>query len=324
MSRKEISRVTQEYIEKYAGELSKKMISELMHDERPDLYKTAEYARSSVRFFTGNQGKKSRRHIETNKRFFSAYPEPMPEDYFYDITEEKAKILLLSDIHVPFQDKEALDIAVNYGVKKNSNIIILNGDTFDHYSESRHEKDYRKRDPIEDYEQYQDFLFELRCAFPDARIIMKLGNHELWWEKWFIRNGMGKFLEVPHFQYDKIMKLEEHNIQLVPDYATITIAGLNVIHGHEYKGGGGGVNPARWLSLRAGESTICGHFHRSSEHTERTHRGDIISYWTTGHLAQQRPRYMPYNRWNHGFAFIIKEGRYYHVKNKRIHKGLVL
>ena len=318
----ESGKLAVEYIQKYGGQLSKRSVATLLAQERPDLFKTVEAARYLIRYHTGNNGKKSRRNKEQNT-FFCRHPEPQPTDYFFDLAKENSKILLLSDIHVPFQDKAALDLAVNYGVKKGVDTVILNGDTFDHYAESSHQKSYNKNDPEEDFEQYQDFLFELRCAFPDATIIFKKGNHEKRWERWFIQNGMGKLLAINQFEYSKIMNFDEYKIQLVEDYTTITVAGLNIIHGHEYNGSGG-VNPARWLSLRTGESTICGHFHRSSGHTERSHRGDITSYWSTGHLSIERPQYMAYNNWNHGFAMIIKEGKFFHVKNKQIHEGMIL
>jgi len=319
----EAGEVALEYIHKYGQQLSKRAIADMLYKERPDLYKDSESARTKIRHHTGSGGKRSRKHSDNDRLFFSHHPEPAIGEMFYDISAENAKLLILSDVHVPFHDKKALDIAVNYGISHCADTIILNGDIFDHYTESTHEKDLGKRDPEYDYEQYQDFLFELRCAFPEAKIIFKLGNHENRYIKWFIRNGMGKMLNIQHWQYENIMRFDEHKIQMIDHYVTITCASLNIIHGHEYKGGGG-INPARWLSLRAGESTTCGHFHRSSEHNIKTHRGDIQTYWSAGCLSQLNPLYMPYNNWNHGFQFVIKEGEMFYMKNKRIYGNQIL
>ena len=304
-----------EYIKKYASELSKKAIAEMLVRDRPDLYTCVEAARSLVRHYTGNKGGESLKYIDNNKLFFSGYPEPEEFQMFYDLKQEKAKVLVIGDAHVPFHDKTALDLAMNYGVRVGADVIILNGDNFDHYSESSFEQDPKKRDPEYDYQQYQDFLFEIECAFPDAKKIFKRGNHEARWEKWFIRNGMGKHLGIPHFEYSNVMGLSEFDV--LDHQTTIKIGKFNLIHGHEYVGGGG-INPARWLSLRTHEPSACGHFHRSSEHTDKKHRGEMVTYWSFGCLCTLTPRYRPYNNWNHGFGFIIKEGEEFLVKNKRI------
>ncbi len=310
------------YLQKYGRELSKRTIAKMLYEDRPDSFKSVEDARVKVRYFTGNHGKHSR-HNENYEKFFSAYPEPGLEPMYFKFPMEKANTLLLGDAHIPFHDKRALDAAINYGLQKDVDSIILNGDMFDHYHESRHEKDYSKRDIEHDYHQYLDFLFELRCAFKRQYIIKKIGNHEHRYWKWFMRQGMGKILDVPMFQYEKVMGLDEHRIQVVQQHQTIMYGLLNVIHGHEYKGSGG-VNPARWLSLRTGESTLCHHFHKCSEHSETTHRGDTRTWWSVGHLSDPHPAYLPYNSWQQGFARIRKDGDYFRVKNKRIHDGRVL
>ncbi len=54
-------------------------------------------------------------------------------------------ILLLSDIHVPYHNIQALTLALKYGLENDVNTILLNGDVIDFYAISRFEKDPRKR-----------------------------------------------------------------------------------------------------------------------------------------------------------------------------------
>ncbi len=54
-------------------------------------------------------------------------------------------ILLLSDIHVPYHNIQALTLALKYGLENEVNTILLNGDVIDFYAISRFEKDPRKR-----------------------------------------------------------------------------------------------------------------------------------------------------------------------------------
>jgi len=103
------------------------------------------------------------------------------------------------------------------------------------------------------------------------------------------------------------------------------IGELYGIHGHEYIGGiSAPVNPARGLFLRGKVSCFQGHNHQTSEHTEPTMSGKMITTWSIGCLSELHPAYMPLNKWNHGFAIIDTDGRNYEFRNKRIYKGEVL
>ena len=71
-------------------------------------------------------------------------------------------ILLLSDIHVPYHNIEALTLALKYGMEHQVNTIILNGDLIDFYAISRFEKDPRKRDLAHEVNTCREFLTTLR------------------------------------------------------------------------------------------------------------------------------------------------------------------
>ncbi len=99
------------------------------------------------------------------------------------------------------------------------------------------------------------------------------------------------------------------------------------IHGHEYVGGiSAPVNPARGLFLKAKVSTFQGHNHQTSEHTEPTLTGKMVTTWSLGCLSELHPAYMPLNKWNHGFAEVDLDpnGEDFEFNNKRIFKGKIL
>jgi hypothetical protein len=52
--------------------------------------------------------------------------------------------------------------------------------------------------------------------------------------------------------------------------------------------------------------------------------GDITTTWSLGCLCELHPAYLPINKWNHGFAIVDVDGNNFHVRNKRIHKGVIL
>ena len=64
--------------------------------------------------------------------------------------------------------------------------------------------------------------------------------------------------------------------------------------------------------MRVQETILCGHWHRTSEHTETTGISrKVSSCWSVGCLCDLSPDYAIVNRWNHGFAIvdIDKDGK---------------
>jgi metallophosphoesterase superfamily enzyme len=84
----------------------------------------------------------------------------------------------LPDVHIPFHNREVLELAVKYGEFYQPDIIILNGDFADHYSQSHWQKDPRKRNFPKEVETVKIALEWLRALFPNAMIYWKEGNHE--------------------------------------------------------------------------------------------------------------------------------------------------
>jgi hypothetical protein len=83
------------------------------------------------------------------------------------------------------------------------------------------------------------------------------------------------------------------------------------------------VNPARWLYLRAQATALCGHFHRTSNHTETDMDGAPTATWSAGCLCGLTPKWLRYNKWNQGFAYIESDGYDFRVENLRIIEGKV-
>jgi hypothetical protein len=115
--------------------------------------------------------------------------------------------------------------------------------------------------------------------------------------------------------------------KFITDRKIIKIGKLNVLHGHEVGGGVfSPVNFARTLFMKMGESTIAGDRHQTSEHSfTRPASDEIITCWSTGHLAEAHPKYRPINNWNHGFAVVEQDGTgMFEVHNKRIVRNKVM
>lgn len=238
--------------------------------------------------------------------------------------EGEVQALILSDIHFRFHDEQALEVALDFGAERKPNLILLNGDICDHYAQSVFLKDPKLRDFPEEVRQVKFFLTGLRKRFPKARIIYKLGNHE---ERFiaYMRHKACELIGIDEFEFASVFHLKENKIELVEDKRPIRLGKLNVIHGHEYRFQiSSPVNPARGYFLRGKAHVLGGHFHATSQHSEKNIEQHVVSTWSTGCLCNLHPAFSPLNNWNHGFAFVMADRQgAFAVENKRIIEGKV-
>jgi hypothetical protein len=304
-------------------------LARILLKDYPLDFDSLEQARGNIRRYRGEMGKYSSpvinigvRTTENKKQFMSKKFELPESDYQkcepFIIPKGQNNILLLSDIHLPYQDNKALELAINYGIENKVNCVYLNGDTIDMYQASRFIKDRRLRDLAGELEMTRNFLKQLQETFK-CPIYFKIGNHEARWEHYLMLKAP-ELLGVDDFKLEQILRFREFGVTLVKDKQISYAGKLPILHGHEWYGGfAPPVNPARGLFLKAKESAIVGHHHRTSEHTEKTLSGEVTTTWSTGCLCGLEPEYAPYNNYNHGFAHVkvSKDGNY-ELKNIRI------
>lgn len=324
-------KISKEYIEKFPNS-SKNTLAEKMFNENPLVFKDAEHARTVIRHYTGAGGKKTRKPTATNlvmeSDFSRENPYGLPESeekpsVIYKMPTANNNILVLSDVHLPYQNNKALTLALDYGKKENINTILLLGDIMDMHKASFHEQDPKKRDLTYEFEICRQFLDVLKNAFPNAKIFYKEGNHEVRWER-FLRVKAPIVLDMQEFRLQTILKLGERGITWIPNNQVMKIGKLYAIHGNEYKGSGG-INAARTLWLRAGESTICGDKHKTQTMLKTNISQKVHGTFVVGCLCELNPDYLSLNEWNLGFAIIkVLKGGEFEVYNKSIIDGKVL
>jgi hypothetical protein len=166
----------------------------------------------------------------------------------------------------------------------------------------------------------EQFIQVLSFQF-NCKIYYKLGNHEERYQHYLISKAPELF-GIPDFKLDKLLNLDRYDVDIIEDKRIIKLGGLNILHGHEFGASVfSPVNPARGYYLRAKASVLCGHNHQTSEHVESNLEGKVVTTWSTGCLCELQPAYMPYNKWNHGFAMVeLFEDGGYDVENLKIIK----
>lgn len=311
-------------------EASTQAIARMLHKNFPLWFTSVEQARANVRTHRGERGDGSKvpplRTPEERKKAqgWAGIPK---SDYdttpVFKIPKGNNRILLLSDIHLPYHDEQALSIAIEYGMKHQPNAIILNGDTMDMYQASRFIKDPRLRDLAGEIDMTRQFLRDLKAEF-SCPIYFKCGNHEDRWEN-YLKTVAPELLGISDFHLKNVLRFGEIGVTEIKSKQIIKAGKLTICHGHEF-----GhqifspVNPARGLYMKAKVSAICGHHHQTSEHSEKDMAGNVVTCWSVGSLCGLSPDYHPYNKWNHGFSWIETENNgEFDVKNLRIIEGKV-
>ncbi len=304
-------------------------VARMAYKQAPQWFSGLGAARSAVRYHRGERkgGGGMQAEIKTpTPAPHTALPAlPEGKTFFKDwkplLVPGPCRALVISDLHIPYHDKPAVMAALEFGKRQAVDTIIINGDLADCFALSFWEKDPRERDFKNEIETVKSFMSHLRGQFPKAKIIYKLGNHEERFER-YMRLKAPELLGINAFTLASIFDLKE---DVVSEKRPIRLGTLNIIHGHEYRFAiSNPVNPARGLFLRAKAHALCGHFHQTSAHSDKTVEDKNIGTWSAGCLCELHPDYSPMNNWNHGFAFVeVFENNKFHVQNKYIRSGII-
>lgn len=212
------------------------------------------------------------------------------------------RVLILSDLHFPFQNDKAIKKALTLGKLNKVTKIILNGDTLDCHAISRFVKNPKERNLRYEIETCREFLYSLRKQFPSATIIFKNGNHEQRLTT-YLYTKAEEFSDLPELTLESLLHFKQNKIHYSPKEEVIRLGKLSVIHGHE-AGGICTVYPARSLFLTSNTSCLAGHCHRQSSFVKRTIKGEIIRSFTVGCLCQLTADYSTHNDWVNGCALV--------------------
>ena len=318
--------IAKRYREKYGWDMPSTKLARIMYNENKLNFRTEHTARVNLLRIEGKSGGKKAGVVkEIPDRPLNPYNLPSSDEAVYETYHlDASRILLLSDIHIPYHSVEALTATFDYAKKEKPDAILLNGDTIDFFQLSRFCKEPGKRSFGHELLAFKQFFEVLRNTFPKSKFYFKLGNHEERYNH-FLWMKAGELEGVDEFKLEEIIKARAEGIEVIGDKRIIKAGDLNIIHGHEFGGSVfSPVNIARGLFLKAKVSAIQGHNHQTSEHTESDMNGNIKTTWSTGCLCELHPAYLPINKWNHGFSIVDVSGSNFEVRNKRIYKGKVL
>jgi predicted phosphodiesterase len=246
-------------------------------------------------------------------------PDPAAESYAPFVLDGAGTWLVLSDVHAPYHDRRTLDAAVKHAKRFGRELtgVLLNGDTLDCHDLSDHDKDPGAPRYVEEVRVGAELVKWLRGRFPRVQIVVKEGNHEERLTRYMLNRAPALF-GLDAVTMPSLLELDAAGAEWVGDRRVIHMGRLNVVHGHEYRGGGG-VHPARWLLMRTGASAMCGHFHRIDHTSVKNIRDRSRAAWSIGCACYLHPRYMRLNQWENGYAVVtVHEDGDFEVDSRRV------
>lgn len=282
----------------------------------PGTFQSLEHVRRIIRYYYGDSGAKDREKRPKVNRVVQMPPTWRIERTPYNLPA--GKWLCLFDLHIPFHEIAPIESAIKYGQREKVTGILLGGDAMDCAAVS-HWPSTARRDLDAEIELFVDFLDFLRNEFPNAKIVYKFGNHEARLPR-FLSAKAPELMGMPLAMMESVFGFEDRGIDLVESQNFVMASTLPILHGDEvHRGFSRAVNPARGLFLKAKSWALCGHFHTTSEHTERSIRNKILTCWSIGCLCDLNPEYALVNSHNWGCCIVEHDGKKdFYVSNKRI------
>jgi predicted phosphodiesterase len=302
------SEIAKEYLMKFPN-TPNLTLAKKIYAENKSVYTNLEQVRTHIRILKGAHGTchKQNTHVEFRKEFETLKKElPKGESeriHPYKLPKASKKILIISDLHIPYHNDDAVFAALEYGLDQEVDTIIINGDLIDFATISRHEKDMRKRSVKYEIDCTRVFLKGLRAMFPKALIVWSYGNHDLRYDKYIMQKAP-EIYDIELIQLHELLKLRDLNIIKVDSTQYIYAGKLAIFHGHETGLTSGGVNPARSLRLKLNKSAVTSHFHRETKDMGKNLDEHPYSCFSIGCLCDLHPAYLPINMWTHGFGYL--------------------
>ena len=317
-----------EYLEKFPESPSKGLARKIFSEHPTFNSYDAVYGR--VRYYRGQMGKVARNHLKDKsfqkelKTEFTMKEKFLPESYANKretfVFPTGCKTLgIIGDVHIPYQDNDAIEVAFAKMEKEGIDSLFINGDLLDFYQLSFHEKDPRMVHFKQEIEAGKQFLDYCRSRFPDIPIYLIPGNHENRFER-YLRVKASELIDMDEFRLDVLLHVAEYGVQYIPFRSKVVFGDFLIEHGDKIPGAGG-VVPARTALMRLKTNCLINHFHKTSSSIQRVYgpgESTTIRGYSLGCLCELTPEYLEINEWNHGFAILKRTANLVQVNNYKI------
>ena len=307
------------------GLKSKRAIAIHLVENYPDVFSSIESARTIVRYVTGSQGEHRRKEIsdpEKVKFFYNGFEtwakenlneEQRPWDEPFVIPSSIKTLNVIADLHSVHLCHKTMSSFIRN--TKDKTAVLLNGDLLDSEALSRHLKTHNVVEYEKELEICHEILKGLKQEFD--HVYFKAGNHDFWLERYLLTNAREIF-RLRGLELSELLRVGELGVHYIHNLKYIQYGDLDIIHGHEFPGFGGGKFPAttlvdRWQTFkhRYDVKVMASHSHRQDHNiSKRSKDGLYGEGWVTPAMCRKSAAYNPYAGWDNGWAVVnLIEGK---------------
>lgn len=223
------------------------------------------------------------------------------------------KGVVISDIHIPFQDNKAVELATYFIRWFQPDHIVINGDLLDFWEISKYDKDPEINFQFKrELELGRKYLKHLRKIAPDSNIVYVEGNHE-WRMKGYIISNAKELRGLEGLSVQEQLHLDDLDIEYVElpaglsrwDSVDYQIGDLYIGHYNVTRKHAG--YTAKGLVADKGVSVIQAHNHKIGSSFKKLRDGRILRGFESGCLCDTDPNYMSNPNWQQGFVAFYKK-----------------
>ncbi|MBZ5499716.1 MAG: metallophosphoesterase [Acidobacteriia bacterium] len=216
---------------------------------------------------------------------------------------------VLGDLHFPWQNDRAIEVALGIAEELAPNLVVINGDATDCWDISKFDKNPACHDKAKlssELNLTRDFLARLRKRFQRARIVYVFGNHEHRWAV-FIASNARELHGLKGMTLQEQLELDQHRIECVYSgnketswqWGKLLIGHFDAVSKHS------GYTAKNLLDSK-GISLIQNHTHRGGSSFKRLWDRDVVAYENFC-LCDRNPAYVDHPNWQLGFSIVYKD-----------------
>jgi len=219
------------------------------------------------------------------------------------------RALVIGDLHIPFEDQRAVELAIGVADAFRPDIVFLNGDILDCWLISRFTKNpalERENNLHAEFARGRALFSNLRKRFPLAQIKWIFGNHEYRWAR-YIADNARELHGLKGMTLAEQLDCAAHGVEVIDSgnkensylWGKLLIGHFDRISKHS-------AYTAKLLLDDKSISLIQNHTHRGGSSFRRLYDRDIVGYENFC-LCDRSPNYVDRPNWNLGFSLVYKD-----------------
>jgi len=236
---------------------------------------------------------------------------------------------VLGDLHGPWIDERAVNLALDIFEDVGVTHLILNGDVLDFYNINAHgPKDPGVQTNLEDEIHWgYEFLNDLVKRFKNTEIVFIFGNHEYRLDRFIMANcpAFMNFLKL-----EKMLRLDELGIKWLPYNERYQVGKTNLYIQHSPPSYSANSMATTSLMKKMDTDHIWNCAHRTDMSVKTGSSGRVYTSYVNGWfgstgIIKQNQNEMPENRrvfmytknheqWNTSFCLVSVQGKQHHVQ----------